>query len=156
VQTRHRRIRRFIAFAIAVVSVSCSMTPIVPAGADPKTQVIAAERAFAATMAARNLEAFASHVSEEAVFFSGPSPLRGRTQVREWWARYFAGPQAPFAWEPEEVEVLQSGALALSSGPVRDPSGKVVARFTSIWRLEAPGVWRVIFDKGSPVVQGAQ
>jgi len=33
---------------------------------------------------------------------------------------------------------------------VRDPSGRVVARFQSIWRRAAPGVWRVVFDKGSP------
>jgi hypothetical protein len=45
--------------------------------------------------------------------------------------------------------VLDSGTLALSSGPVRSPDGKVFARFNSIWRLEAPGVWRVVFDKGS-------
>jgi hypothetical protein len=58
---------------------------------------------------------------------------------------------APFSWEPDEVEPLPSGTLAHSSGPVRDASGKPVARFNSIWRLEAPGVWRVIFDKGSPL-----
>jgi ketosteroid isomerase-like protein len=60
-------------------------------------------------------------------------------------------PDAPFSWEPAEVEVLASGALALSSGPVRDPHGKLIGRFMSIWRLEAPGQWRVVFDKGSPV-----
>jgi len=46
---------------------------------------------------------------------------------------------------------LDSGTLALSSGPVRDPTGKVVARFNSIWRQEPGGVWRVVFDKGSPL-----
>jgi ketosteroid isomerase-like protein len=46
--------------------------------------------------------------------------------------------------------VLSSGELALSTGLVRNPEGKVVARFNSIWRREAPGTWRVVFDKGSP------
>jgi ketosteroid isomerase-like protein len=49
------------------------------------------------------------------------------------------------------VEVLASGQLALSTGPVRDSKGKVIGTFTSIWRLEAPGKWRIVFDKGSPV-----
>jgi hypothetical protein len=49
------------------------------------------------------------------------------------------------------VEVVDSGTLAYSGGPVYDPSGKVVGRFNSIWRLEAPGTWRVVFDRGSPV-----
>lgn len=45
--------------------------------------------------------------------------------------------------------VLDSGTLALSTGPVRDPKGKLVATYTSIWRLEAPGTWRIVFDKGN-------
>jgi len=45
--------------------------------------------------------------------------------------------------------VLESGNLALSTGPVRDPSGKVTGSFTSIWRQEKPGVWRIVFDKGN-------
>jgi hypothetical protein len=49
------------------------------------------------------------------------------------------------------VEVLGSGTLALSTGPVRDPSGKLIGTFTSIWRQDAPGVWRIVFDKGNPV-----
>lgn len=115
-----------------------------------RDQVTTAERAFAKTMADRDREAFARFVSEEAVFFSGPTPLHGQQQVIEWWERYYRSPQAPFSWEPAEVEVLASGTLALSSGPVRDPDGKLIGRFTSIWRLEAPGEWRVVFDKGSP------
>lgn len=111
--------------------------------------VINAERAFAKSMADRNLEAFASWLSEEAIFFNSPEPLRGKLAVLTWWSRYFESVDAPFFWEPDQVEVLLSGTLALSSGPVKDPSGKVVGRFNSIWRLESPGCWRVIFDKGS-------
>ena len=37
--------------------------------------------------------------------------------------------------------------------PVRDPSGKLISRFNSTWRLEAPGVWPVVFDKGSPLTE---
>jgi ketosteroid isomerase-like protein len=118
-----------------------------------REQVFAAERAFAKSMADRRLEDFARLVSDEAIFFSGPNaqPFRGKAQVTGGWARFFEGPAAPFSWEPDEVEPLPSGTLAHSSGPVRDPSGKVIARFNSVWRLEAPGVWRVIFDKGSPL-----
>ena len=112
--------------------------------------VFAAERAFAATMARRDLEAFGEFLSEEAVFFGGPTPLRGKQQVLEAWAPLFAGETAPFSWEPDAVEVLDSATLALSTGLVRDASGTVTARFNSIWRQEAPGVWRVVFDKGSP------
>lgn len=72
------------------------------------------------------------------------------------WKRFYEKPEAPFSWEPETVQVLDSGTLALSSGPVRDPNGKHFATFSSIWRLEAPGVWHVIFDKGNEVCDCAK
>lgn len=125
------------------------MTPQRPA--DLRQQVANAERAFARTMADRDLAAFTAMLSEDAVFFSGSKSLRGRRQVSGWWKRFYEKPDAPFSWEPEQIEVLDSGTLALSSGPVRDAEGKLIATFTSIWRLEAPGVWRIIFDKGNDV-----
>lgn len=111
-------------------------------------QVADTERAFARTMADRDHAAFARFLAEEAVFFSGPQPLRGKAAVAAGWKRFYEGPAAPFSWQPDKVEVLDSGTLAMSTGPVFDPSGKPVASFTSVWRLEAPGVWRIVFDKG--------
>ena len=115
-----------------------------------KSEVEAREIAFAKTMAERDLEAFLSFVSPEAVFFGEGEPLRGREAIGEGWAPFFAGPEAPFSWHPDLVEVLESGRLALSSGPVLAPSGETVGRFNSIWRQDADGQWRVVFDKGSP------
>ncbi|MGB5488121.1 MAG: nuclear transport factor 2 family protein [Lysobacterales bacterium] len=112
-------------------------------------QVADTERAFAKTMAQRDFEGFVSFLSDEAVFFSGETPLRGKQKVADTWKSYYEQADAPFSWEPETVVVLESGTLALSSGPVLDPEGKMVATFNSIWRLEAPGVWRIVFDKGS-------
>jgi ketosteroid isomerase-like protein len=100
-------------------------------------------------MAERDLQAFSRHLSGEAVFFDGAKAMRGRKEVTDGWAPLFSSPLAPFSWEPDQVEVLESGGLALSTGLVKDPGGKVIARFNSIWRLEATGDWRVVFDKGS-------
>lgn len=116
-------------------------------------QVRQSERAFAKTMADRKLDAFGEYVSKEAIFFGGKGPLRGRDAVVASWKRFFEGPAAPFSWEPEKVEVLDSGTLALSSGPVHDPEGKRIGLFNSIWRLEPDGKWRVIFDKGCDVCE---
>jgi ketosteroid isomerase-like protein len=116
-----------------------------------KQQVADAERAFAKTMADRDLSAFRTFLSQETIFFSGDTPRRGPDRVVEDWKRFYAPGEAPFSWEPRVVEVIDSGRLALSSGPVRDPKGNVFATFTSIWRLEDDGRWRVLFDKGSPV-----
>lgn len=117
-------------------------------------QVLAAERAFAKSMADRQLAAFSACIAEEAIFFTGAAPLRGRSAVVAGWSRYFDAAVAPFSWAPDRVEVLSSGTLALSTGLVRDPAGQVIGRFNSVWRQEAPGVWRVVFDKGSPPEPG--
>lgn len=114
-------------------------------------QVMAAERAFAKTMADRDHAAFAALLSDEAIFFNGEEPIRGKDAVAAAWNPFYSGPEAPFSWEPDRVEVIDSGTLALSTGPVRDPSGKVIGRFNSIWRRDPSGEWRVVFDKGSPV-----
>ena len=114
-----------------------------------RQQVEETERAFAASMADRDFDAFTSFLSGEAVFFSGETPLRGKQQVADAWKPFFDGPNAPFSWEPRQVEVLDSGTLALSSGPVWNADGVMVATFNSIWRLEPDGRWRIIFDKGN-------
>ena len=134
----------------ALLLAGCAAAPR-PDAAHLKQQVIETEQAFARTMADRDHAAFTSFLSDETVFFSGPTPLRGRAAVAEKWSRFYQKPAAPFSWEPAEVEVLDSGTLALSSGPVRDPGGKLIGTFTSIWRLEAPGTWRIVFDKGCDV-----
>lgn len=129
------------------MSHSARSEPLVKKG--PGDYVRETEIRFAATMELRDFEGFKSYLSEEAVFFSGAGVLRGKQQVADAWEPYFEGPSAPFSWEPETVEVLESSTLALSSGPVRSTNGKLLGTFTSIWRLEDTNKWRIVFDKGS-------
>ena len=143
------------ALGVAMLLGCTSVTPR-PTGTDLQRQVADAERAFAKTMADRDFATFASFLSDEAIFFAGAKPLRGKQQVVDAWKRFYAEPAAPFSWQPEVVEVLDSGTLALSTGPVRDPQGKVFATFYSIWRLEAPGTWRIVLDKGNAVCDCAK
>lgn len=142
-------------FASTIVMLGATMT-ISAEAPSPIEQVFTVERAFATTMADRDLEAFSTFLSDEAVFFAGTKVLRGRQQVTQAWAAYFTESAPPFSWHPDQVVVLESGTLALSTGPVIDPSGQVVGRFNSIWRLEAPGAWKIVFDKGSPPSPGPE
>ena len=115
-----------------------------------KEEVRTTEIAFARSMADRDHAAFATFLADEAVFF-GRGVTRGRSAVAAAWKPFFEGKAAPFSWEPESVEVLDSGRLGMSSGPVRDPSGKRAGTFNSIWRREADGTWKIVFDKGCPL-----
>lgn len=139
-----------IRIALAAALATASIQEVSAASEPLQDEVFAAERAFARSMADRSLPAFSGYLSDEAVFFAKAGPLRGKAEVIARWSRFFESPTAPFSWEPDRVEVLQSGTLALSTGLVRAPDGKVIGRFNSVWRQEAPGVWRIVFDKGSP------
>ncbi|HKE93653.1 MAG TPA: nuclear transport factor 2 family protein [Povalibacter sp.] len=114
-------------------------------------QVRDAESAFAATMAQRDLNAFATYVAEDAVFFDGLDARRGRAAIVEGWKPLYQGEKAPFSWQSETVAVLADGTLAHSSGPVLDSQGRRVGTFNSVWRRGADGKWQVVFDKGCPV-----
>ncbi len=107
-----------------------------------------AEQAFATSMAARDHTAFTRHLADDAVFFDGEKATRGKAAIAAAWKPFFDGPNPPFSWTPENVEVLDSGELAYSSGPIFDPKGKRVGTFNSVWRRESDGTWRVVFDKG--------
>ncbi len=123
--------------------------PVFAASAtDLQKQVADAERAFAHTMAVRDHAAFVSFLSPDAVFFSRAEVLHGKKEVSAGWKRFYEGSEAPFSWRPDQVEVLASGDLALSTGPVFDAHGRQIGRFNSIWRREPQGQWRIVFDKG--------
>jgi len=135
---------------------ACAASPQRSVTAELQQQVTATERAFARTMADRDHAAFTAFLADDAIFVSEPRTLLGKDEVAAAWKRFYEKPGAPFSWSPGQVEVLSSGTLALSTGPVYDPQGKQVATFTSIWRLEAPGVWRIVFDKGNDVCDCAK
>ena len=137
----------FILSALLAFALTLSMAANT---AELASQVRETEKAFARTMADRDWAAFKMFIADEAVFFGSRSVLRGRDAVAEGWKPFFEGTAAPFSWAPEQVEALESGTLALSSGPVMDANGKRTGTFQSIWRLEADGRWRIIFDKGCP------
>ncbi len=136
---------------VALVSVSSVVRAQVSNPQALTQQVLAAESAFAHTLAARDSQAFATYVALDAAFFGRQGPLRGKGAVLAGWRPFFDGPVAPFSWSPAAVEVLESQTLALSTGPVRDPTGRQIGTFNSIWRRDTDGKWRVVFDKGCPV-----
>ena len=143
---------KFILISMGIVLVFglyCCSSPPEEQTDNAASAVKAREIAFAKTMADRDFDTFITFISPEGIFFSGNKPLRGHDAISHAWAPYFESETAPFSWHPDVVEVLASGHLALSSGPVYDPSGKRVATFHSVWRLNDDGQLKIVFDKGS-------
>ena len=141
-----------LAFVLPALALVACAAPVAPAPsvdqAAASAELRAAETAFAATMARRDLAAFSALVADDAVFMNGGHPLRGKARVVEHWKQYFDGPQPPFSWKPETAEANMSGTMGYTRGPVTSPEGKVFAHFHSTWRRQADGQWRVVFDNG--------
>ena len=56
----------------------CAVQSPLATGDIAHAQVVATEQAFAKSMADRDFAAFQTFLSAEAVFFTGPEPLRGK------------------------------------------------------------------------------
>jgi len=154
---KYRRIAMAVATWLAAVALpACTAVAPKSDAASLREQVLGTERAFARTMADRDSARFATFLSAEAVFISGKSATHGSRNIAALWDRYFEKPAAPFSWYPDRVELVESGTLAFSSGPVLDPQSRPIGRFSSIWRLEAPGIWRIVFESGCDCDCGRQ
>jgi hypothetical protein len=91
---------------------SAPMPAVTPQNvASLREQVLATERGFAKTMADRNFVAFQSYLSEETIFWTGATPLRGKAAAAANWKRFYEEKEA-LRWEPAGAEVLDSNARA--------------------------------------------
>lgn len=135
----------------AVGTAGCTALRPTASRSELLSQVRQSEENFAATMARRDVAAFAEFIAEDAVFINGGNPLRGKAAIVEYWTQYFAPHEVPFSWRPELVEIASSGTLGYTEGPVLSPSGAVFAKFFTTWQLSPSGRWQVVFDNGYSV-----
>ena len=136
--------------ALVALSGCATVTPKL-SNAELQRQVADTERAFAKTMADRNLAAFASLLADDTVFFTSTRALRGKSAGDRLLEAVLRRSDAPFSWQPETSKCWTRATSRSRPAPCGTRQGKLVATFTSIWRLEAPGTWRIIFDKGNDV-----
>lgn len=115
---------------------------------DVERSLWATEQAFADSFAARDPDKFASFLDEHTLF-GGRRRLEGKAAVREVWSKMMMdGPAPPFSWRPSRAIV--SGDVGMTAGPVFDPQGKWIGAFTSVWKRQPDGSWRIVLDGGAP------
>lgn len=124
--------------------------------ADVADEVRCREIGFSGAAEARDAERFATFIDEDARF-AGSTVFRGPEAVTEAWQVFFAEDGPAMKWRPQFVEVLEDGTLALTRGPYRmiatDEDGNVTefwGTFNSVWRRQADGGWKIVFDAGGP------
>lgn len=146
-----------------LLMMALQVTPAVPAVSAIACPVWERELSFADSVRRHDAVAFAEHVDPDAVFsVTGKSPLHGRASIVERWAGLISGKAGRLDWYPDHVVAANSGDIAWSSGPAlfETSDGKggttvMLSRFSSVWRKNADGEWRVVFDSGSDPVKAS-
>ena len=119
-----------------------------------RREVAAADSAWAAAAAARDLEASVNAMADDGVMFPpDQAPVVGRAAIKGYMAAGFSIPGFSVQWSPGEIKVASSGDLAYSFGRSRytipDSSGTIRtihAKGVTVWRREADGRWRCVAD----------
>jgi len=111
----------------------------------PAAQIEAAERTFAADGLALGMrDSFLKHMADDAIVFT-PAPANARATYAPLPSQ--GGPKK-LEWWPAWIVAARSGDLGLSTGPTRI-DGHGGRWYASLWRKDADGTWRWIYDGGS-------
>jgi uncharacterized protein (TIGR02246 family) len=116
--------------------------------------VVAADSAWAAAAAARDLEGSVNAMADDGIMLPpDQAPVVGRTAIKEYMAAAHATPGFSVQWVTGETRVASSGDLAYSFDRSRytipDSSGTIRtihAKGVTVWRREADGRWRCVAD----------
>jgi len=134
------------ALIFAVLLAACASRP--PTQLPTAAPVIAAERAFAADGATRGwVAAFRRAAASEAVTLR-PGPVNAQASLSE----IEGDGETSLAWAPAYAGISGGGDFGFTTGPfwVRGREG-VLGHYFTVWRRQADGGWKWIFDAGTNV-----
>jgi ketosteroid isomerase-like protein len=119
-------------------------------------ELIAVDKAFNARAQAADVPtAFVEFAAEDAVMYrNGSEPIVGREAIRK-----VLAPEAAvkLVWEPLTADIAASGDLGYTRGSFTltlpaAPDGKapdpIKGYYVSIWKKQADGSWKWVFDSG--------
>ena len=124
--------------------------------ADPKQELMDADRAFAAETAKLGLDGWMKWFADDATLNAPKGHIRGKSALRAYYEGMFSRPGFSLAWKPFHAEVSSDGTLGYtlgtSSSTFRDAEGKEQrrdGRYVTIWRKRRNGAWKVETDLGN-------
>jgi len=143
---------------LALLAACAPSTPATPSR-DPaadREALMAADRAFADSTAARGLDGWMSFFANDAVRLEMGGPVaRGLEAIRTSDSALMNDPDYLLTWAPTDAGVFDDGDHGFTTGHGelvrRNPPGDTTwsGRYITIWRRGAGGQWQVILDTGS-------
>lgn len=108
----------------------------------PPADAVAAERAFAARAQVEGQwTAFRATAAPDAIMLA-PGPINAHRFLQ----RFRQDPKVAVMWWPARVWTSCDGSMAVTTGPWVRRGGTSVGTFTTVWRREADGRWRWVYD----------
>jgi ketosteroid isomerase-like protein len=116
----------------------------------PVEQVQAAEDALAQAVFERDRDTFRDLLADDGEMVVCRRTLHGKPAIMAALQSYFDGAEAAVCCECLQIEVLNTGALAFTSGELLDHYDRSpVGAFESIWRRDPDHIWRLAFAQAS-------
>ena len=114
-----------------------------------------ADKAFDRDTAARGLEGWMGWFAEDAQIPGQTGMVQGPAALREVYSKMFAAKEFSIHWWPVHAELSADGTLGYTFGRAkvswRDEKGALQTkdgRYTTVWRRQKDGSYKVIFDMG--------
>jgi len=114
--------------------------------------LFAEERAFAADVKSRGLEAWVERFPADGAMLSSRGAVEGPVAVRERMAPSFRAEGFSIEWSPDRGALSEDGSLGFTTGPStvrRIVEGKPVedvGRYLTVWRRRPDGRYEIIAD----------
>ena len=121
-----------------------------------KSRLIEVDREFSQMSVKQGIaKAFVNYAADNAMILrDNMLPIVGQNAIGDLWANTPDG--AKLIWEPDFADIATSGDLGYTIGhwtySVTDSSGKTQSskgRYVTIWKKQADGNWKYVFDTGS-------
>ena len=116
-------------------------------------EIFETEKAFAALAKGKGLKvAFTTFASDDAVLMRGNELIRGKKEIEAYFENQTLK-NVQLDWAPDFISVAASGELGYTYGQYQfegtDIDGKTLNAtgiFHTVWRKEASGEWRFVWD----------
>lgn len=142
----------------AALFAACAPKPAPPNPADVRASLIAADQAFAAATATKGLEGWMGAFDTTAIQMEPDVPFTpGLGAIRAAMDPAFADTSWRLTWVPTMAFASEAGDLGYTLGTWQSTRyndagrGQVTTgKYVTIWRKQADGGWKVVFDGGNP------
>ena len=148
--------KRLSLVVMVLATISCGQAKVDKKAEGEKVMQLSKE--WSQVASTRDIEKTVSYWADDAYMVSaGQPPLKGKQAIRQMVEESFRIPGFRISWQPQSVEVSESGDMAYlienSQVSFTDSTGKPVtlnSKAITIWRKQADGSWKNAVDISTP------